>query len=666
MFRKLIITESEKKQISSLHNILNEVENFASFEGVVYDSSKTKVAVPDTKIVLKQNGNVVKETTSDSNGKFFIDKIELGTYDLQYSHTRTDLLEVTIPITFYKKEKVVRNIYFSPTKDVETIKVSKKVQRLTMIDVEVLDTDGKPLGPCKIQIFDKDGIEVLFSPNTTDNNGELKNISLNGEMNENFKTVGEPYPWDASTSILLKATYGNVSNQKQYEVKLNNGVVIKDDGKESNQRIYRKDEETEEVVFDLTDTNKLKINIEPLLNYRINVKDGNSDEVLKTAIVSIFSDKDNTKLLSSGLSPLVGSVKREKLEDSEDLGFENSYKVFYLVTNEGYKSKTGRFNFTTKKTNSFEVSLDKIVIKPPKEINERGCIRLTKQHYRNMQKYDAGDITLDVLGGVEGVKETALDVKNCLMKYRKTYPNRMKKFINRLMNVQADLDFFEIKTSNQENKDIYGESRTMSLKNTIKQVVSESVKIKNLSTEKNLVEQRLRFSLKGSSTLNESKRRLRNERYKLINFGYDKELVRESFLDVMKGLYGNEGTDVISDIKTRLGQRIADQVKNKQEEHEMILSAFNDLPTEMIERAIKENRVDELSNEIATKALENYKTQFGTEGLSGIMFASVDETKFKQEVSKLIEPAIKDITTKMDEKLKQVQDAVSGGLNPTA
>jgi hypothetical protein len=86
----------------------------------------------------------------------------------------------------------------------------------------------------------------------------------------------------------------------------------------------------------------------------------------------------------------------------------------------------------------------------------------------------------------------------------------------------------------------------------------------------------------------------------------------------------------------------------------------------MIERAIKENRVDELSTEIATKALEIYKTQFGTEGLSGIMIASVDENKFKQEVAKLIEPAIKEITTKMDEKLKQVQDAVSGGINPTA
>jgi hypothetical protein len=134
----------------------------------------------------------------------------------------------------------------------------------------------------------------------------------------------------------------------------------------------------------------------------------------------------------------------------------------------------------------------------------------------------------------------------------------------------------------------------------------------------------------------------------------------------MKGLYGNDETNVLTDIKTRLGQRIADQVKNKQEEHEMILSAFNELSEDMIERAIKENRVDELSTEIATKALEIYKTQFGTEGLSGIMIASVDENKFKQEVAKLIEPAIKEITTKMDEKLKQVQDVVSGGINPTA
>ena len=253
----------------------------------------------------------------------------------------------------------------------------------------------------------------------------------------------------------------------------------------------------------------------------------------------------------------------------------------------------------------------------------------------------------------------------CYIKFRKEYPSDTNILTNRLINVQKDLDIFGISLSKDEIKDIYGESKTMLLKNTIRKVVSESVENK---TERTLIEERLKFSLSGINkrNLTESKKALRNERYRLINFGYNKELVRESFLDVMKGLYGNDDTNVLSDIKTRLGQRIADQVKNKQEEHEMILSAFNELSEEMIERAIKENRVDELSTEIATKALEIYKTQFGTEGLSGIMIASVDENKFKQEVAKLIEPAIKEITTKMDEKLKQVQDAVSGGINPTA
>jgi hypothetical protein len=241
----------------------------------------------------------------------------------------------------------------------------------------------------------------------------------------------------------------------------------------------------------------------------------------------------------------------------------------------------------------------------------------------------------------------------------------MKKITDALIYVENTLDFFKMDLTQKDLRDIYGESKNMSLNNSIRRVISEAIETK---TERSLIEERFNFSLIGINKKNitETKRALRNEKYNLIRFGYNKSLVRESFLDVMKGLYGNDETNVLADIKTRLGQRIADQVKNKQEEHEMILSAFNELPEDMIERAIKENRVDELSTEVATKALENYKTQFGTEGLSGIMIASVDENKFKQEVAKLIEPAIKDITTKMDEKLKQVQDAVSGGVNPTA
>ena len=296
-------------------------------------------------------------------------------------------------------------------------------------------------------------------------------------------------------------------------------------------------------------------------------------------------------------------------------------------------------------------------------------MRVTKSHYRNLQKVDNELVTIKDLGGIPDIEKTSEYVTACLRKFREDYPKSMKKFINGLIYVDTDLTFFKMKLTQKDMRDIYGESKSMTLSNTIRKVIYESIETKNLlSEEKKLVEKRLLFSLNGvrKNNINEAKTKLKNERVKLIRFGYNEDLVNESFLDVMKGLYGNEGTDVLTDIKTRLGQKIADQVKNKQEEHEMILSAFNELPVEMIERAIKENRVDELSGEISTKALENYKTQFGTEGLSGIMIASVDENKFKQEVAKLLDPAIKDITTKMDEKLKQVQDVVSGGVNPTA
>jgi hypothetical protein len=667
MLRKLNLTESEKRQIVTLHNLINEVEQYATLVGKVTKDSKSKEVVPDSKIELYQNDKLIKETKSGEDGTYSIEKIPIGTYDLKLSHENKEYLDLTIPITFFKSETVTKNLAFFKSKEEKEITTKgKKLKRLTLIDVEVFDTEKNPLGPCTIEIYDKDG--ELVTSGKTDNNGVLQLISIDGETNPKFVSSKEGKPWESKTAVVIKAIYGNVSNQKDFEIILNNGKVIEEGGSQGVARLFAKSID-DEIILDLRETNKFKISIEPLLNYKITVNDEESEEILKTAIVSVYGDKEKTKLLKTGTSPLVGSLKREKLEDLKDVGYENAYRIYYSITNNGYNSKSGKLNLTTKKTNNFEIPLEKIVVKPPKPekpLSERACLRLTNKHYRNMNNVDAGNITIAELGGIEGIKTNAEEVKECYLKFRKEYPNREKKIINRLMNAQPNLDFFEIKLTKQQVRDIYGESKTMSLKNTIRQVVSESVKIKNTLTEKNLIKQRLKFSINETSNLSESKRALRNERYRLINFGYDKELVRESFLDVMKGLYGNDGTDIISDVKTRLGQRIADQVKNKQEEHEMILSAFNELPTEMIERAIKENRVDELSNEISTKALENYKTQFGTEGLSGIMIASVDENKFKQEVAKLIEPAIKDITTKMDEKLKQVQDVVSGGVNPTA
>ena len=663
MLRKLILTETEKKQISSLHHLINEEDGFATLQGYVkYKTTK----VPNSQVKLFQNEKIIKGATSDENGFFKIENIPLGKYTYKVTNKVEGYEDTEEEVDLTEPKVYNVNYFFRDVQSVQSVTVGVERKAKTFLDVSVFDSDGKPLGPCKIEVFNSNNEPLIISKNTTDDKGVLNFIEIS-DTNPGFEISKDQKQCEKKESVSIRASYNNVNNLIVYELCIFNGRLKDENGVETPTRYFSKNADGE-VVTDTRATNVVKINLNTLINYQIRVRDKETEEVLKTATVKIFTDKEKTKVINQGNPPLLGQITREKLEDGE---FENEYKIYYEVNNDGYEPKRGKINVSTKKNNNVYVDLEKVVIKPPKPtpppkpLSERECIRLTMKHYRNMQNVDAGNITINDLGGVDEIKKNAEAVKACYVKYIKEYPRRMEKTINRLKNVQSELDFFKLRFTNQEIRSIYGESRTMLLKNTIRKVVSESVENKS---EKILIEERLKFSLTGLNKKNSSevKRTLRNERYNLINFGYNKELVRESFLDVMKGLYGNDETNVLTDIKTRLGQRIADQVKNKQEEHEMILSAFNELSEDMIERAIKENRVDELSTEIATKALEIYKTEFGTEGLSGIMIASVDENKFKQEVAKLIEPAIKEITTKMDEKLKQVQDAVSGGINPTA
>ena len=655
MLRKLRITESERKEILSLFNkILNEEAELASLKGVVKFKGKP---VPNSQIKLFKDDKIFKGAISDENGNYLIEGIPLGTYKIVLTNKVEGYDDAEEEITFDKNKTYTSYISFRDTQDTKEVVVKTDIKRFTIIDVQVLDNDSEPVPSCVIEIFDKDGKSVQISPNKTDNDGTLELISISSDT-PNFESQGKP--GETKTKITIRATYGNVSETKEYEIVLNNGLLKKYDDAEGIERISK-----------FKDTNKLSINLNLNLNYTLNVVDSETDELLESAVINLYGDEEKTDLIKRGLGEITGTLKREQKTKKE--GFENTTDLYYVVSNDGYVTKQGKVTLSRRKTNNFKIALSKVPPptppSPPKDLTERACRKLTRDHYNNMSSLDAGNIKLSEIGGVNKVKEVAIDVKNCYLKYKSSYPDRFKKIINRLINVKNDLSYFQLTFTKDEIRDIYSENKTMSLSNTIRKVISESIERKNqLTEEKKLVKNRLLFSLNGvrKNNIFEAKTKLKNERVKLLRFGYNQDLVNESFLDIMKGLYGNDGTDVLTDIKSRLGQKIADQVKNKQEEHEMILSAFNELPVEMIERAIKENRVDELSGEISTKALENYRTQFGTEGLSGIMIASVDENKFKQEVAKLLDPAIKDITTKMDEKLKQVQDVVSGGINPTA
>jgi hypothetical protein len=389
--------------------------------------------------------------------------------------------------------------------------------------------------------------------------------------------------------------------------------------------------------------------------------------------MTIPGDKSKKDFWQKGKDYACKKFKEIEIEiKTEGEKYKNKYSICldngYTTSKDSENAEYVRFD-NVLDSNKLNIKLP-IGIEEAQPFSLEWCVNLTNKHYQDMLGVDSKKVSIEDLGGGDVISKRSDDVLNCFMKYRKQYPSDIQPIINKLTSTRTNLENFRLKWTLDQRRDIYKENRTMSLSNSIRKVVSEHIEKKQIiSEEKNLIQRRYNFSLVG---LNKNKRgiietTLRNEKRNLINVGYNKKIVNETFLDVMNSLYGAEGNNVLNDVKTRLGQKIADQVKNKEEEHGMILTAFEELPEDVIERAIKENRVDELSNMIATKAMEGYKAQFGTEGISGLMIASVDENKFKQEVAKLIEPAIKDITTKMDEKFKQVQDAVSGiGVNPTA
>jgi hypothetical protein len=227
--------------------------------------------------------------------------------------------------------------------------------------------------------------------------------------------------------------------------------------------------------------------------------------------------------------------------------------------------------------------------------------------------------------------------------------------IKRLRNVMPKYNVLELTFPIETQRDIYKENYSMSINHSIRKVISEhSENKKSLIAEKKIIENRLFFILENSDIKNYRKDLIR-EGNNLVRKGYNKKFIRESFMDIMANMKDN-AQDFLMDVKNQLGQKIADTVKDKQQEHEMILGAFNELDPAVIERAFKENKVDELSQIIAEKALENYKNQFGEGSIFGSMIASVDINKFKQEVSKLLQTAVDQINTEMADKVK---DAVS-------
>jgi hypothetical protein len=333
MLRKLILTETEKKDIFRLHRLLNEDDGGAILKGKTLYKGKPE---PNTVVRLLQNDQEIKKTTSNNDAFYEIKDIPLGSYKIVISHEGRNDSEEDIEIE--SKSTYVRNIGFRETQDSEVVTVkSEKTQRFTLIDLQVIDLDNNPIGPTKIEIFDVEGNPVDITPNMTDDDGKLTLIKIDGNKNQNFKSTGQGKPWESKTNITIKVTYNGVSNESNYEVTVNNGIETKGEGIK---RLHIVDRETNETRIDLRNTNKFKIEV-PLLNFKITMVDEELGDVLQNVKLDLYLDRANTQLIKKGISPISGYVGLTKSSKGE---YEDKVTIYFTASKNNYITRKDKIS----------------------------------------------------------------------------------------------------------------------------------------------------------------------------------------------------------------------------------------------------------------------------------------------------------------------------------
>jgi len=708
MINKIYISDFEKENILNQHKRINEATGTLSLGGFVVNDLSVGVSgclvslIKDNKIVVTQN------TIADGSFKF--ENLDAGNYEIgvdpfnsDYSRPkRSDNPTVELKVSIEDFEIILKSSTL--TFDEATISVIK----VTILDFNFLDESNKKIPNVSYELFEDKKItsigkfESLDGTSNLTFNGNSKEALLpSKEFTTDKKTISSFYTTLTGSCVGNKSldigciVKGYEVNEQKLKICLNNGsykVSRTTNGDISvntpiDNEIPTRKGNNPTNIFNIT-IKKIKTSLTIL------TKDGQK-AVLPGVTVDIYKDKLRKDLLKTIVTNQEG-LGNHILYDGEISTIDNKGKtpeLYFNLKKDGYetmfKSQKVDYNINNKIEFELEIIPPPQPTPPPKPpkvftLTKRACVRLTRRLRLDMHKVDKKGVSFDDLGGRSQIMKRAEEVKDCYVKYKDDYSDSQKSYVKNLLNVQSNLEPFRLLFNREEMNivyrtghfesidDIYIKNNTMGISDTIRNVISEYVDNKKIKIqESKIINNRFKFVIenfnlkykKGRST---SYRYLVEEKKTLINNGYSRDLVNESFLDIMGTLYGSEGNNVLSDVKLRLGEKIALQVKDKEQEHSMIITAFNEIPEEVIERAIKENRVDELSGLIATKALSSYKTQFGDGGISELMIASVDENKFKAEVAKLIEPAIKEITTKMDDQFKKVKDVVGGMNNVTA
>ena len=105
MGRQVIITESDRQSILSMHRLILESEVTVTIEGKVIDAKGNGVYLVKV-LLIDSNNDIKKGTITDENGYYKIDnvKVEQGDYTIKFIDVLGEKIE---KITEYKVQPIL-------------------------------------------------------------------------------------------------------------------------------------------------------------------------------------------------------------------------------------------------------------------------------------------------------------------------------------------------------------------------------------------------------------------------------------------------------------------------------------------------------------------------------------------------------------------------------
>jgi len=198
------------------------------------------------------------------------------------------------------------------------------------------------------------------------------------------------------------------------------------------------------------------------------------------------------------------------------------------------------------------------------------------------------------------------------------------------------------------------------MSNIIKKIVKEhNLKKQNeVMVESNIIKDRFNFILENqynSKNFSRLKKNLTKEKSSLIKSGYNVNLVNENFIDIMNTLFASDNKNILTDIKKRLGDKIANVFK-----FEMLRSVFEQISDNDLRTALEKKDPDLISGPIVDKIIESYKTKYPEDKILNLVFDSISKKELQKKITDIIKDDFSKTILSMDDLVTKVRNVVSG------